>query len=200
MRPSDPSLDGRYDLAGWPLVRRLVQLRASFGTAHPRLLELGTGRGRDLIFLARNGFRVTGIDVSSAALERARRRAARLGVPMRLRLADFCTGRLGDRFDVVYSSCALGHVPPELRARRFREFKASTVPGGIHVVGVLSARSRRRHQDELSSGDSPYARDELRGYYSGWEILEAGERPFACRLGPRPHQHVVQTVIARRPR
>jgi SAM-dependent methyltransferase/mannose-6-phosphate isomerase-like protein (cupin superfamily) len=46
----------------------------------PRVLDLGCGEGRDSVFLARRGFDVTGVDVSRAALDKARERAAAEGV------------------------------------------------------------------------------------------------------------------------
>lgn len=41
-----------------------------------RALDVATGRGRNAIFLAERGFDVTALDISPAALEAARRRAA----------------------------------------------------------------------------------------------------------------------------
>ncbi len=45
-----------------------------------RALDLGCGRGRQSIYLARKGWRVTGVDYVARALETARRRAADAGV------------------------------------------------------------------------------------------------------------------------
>ena len=43
---------------------------------HGLALDVATGKGRNAIFLAEMGFRVVGLDISTIALEEARRRAA----------------------------------------------------------------------------------------------------------------------------
>jgi 2-polyprenyl-3-methyl-5-hydroxy-6-metoxy-1,4-benzoquinol methylase len=56
------------------LVREVAELRP--GTA----LDLATGEGRNAIWLARQGWRVTGLDFSAVALDKAREIATDLGV------------------------------------------------------------------------------------------------------------------------
>src|SRR5262245_34545887 len=57
--------------------QRLVEQTANLtpGTA----LEVGCGEGADAIWLAERGWQVTAVDVSTVALERAARQAARIG-------------------------------------------------------------------------------------------------------------------------
>jgi len=54
-----------------------------------RALDLGMGSGRNALYLAARGFRVTGVDVSSVAVALCQEKAARLGMavaaPARLR-------------------------------------------------------------------------------------------------------------------
>lgn len=45
-----------------------------------RALDVGCGTGRQAVYLARRGWRVTGVDLVDAALARARQRSAREGV------------------------------------------------------------------------------------------------------------------------
>ncbi|MPZ76094.1 MAG: methyltransferase domain-containing protein, partial [Deltaproteobacteria bacterium] len=51
-------------------------------------LDMATGNGRNALFLAERGFTVIGIDVSSIALEEARRRAAEKFLQITWRRAD----------------------------------------------------------------------------------------------------------------
>lgn len=51
-------------------------------------LDLGCGSGSNTVWLARQGFTVTGIDMSPAAIRRARRRAGRVGVAVRFVCGD----------------------------------------------------------------------------------------------------------------
>ncbi len=49
-------------------------------SSHPKLLDLGCGRGRHSITLAGRGYRVKGIDLSEEAIATAKKRAKRQGV------------------------------------------------------------------------------------------------------------------------
>ncbi|MGH3561192.1 MAG: class I SAM-dependent methyltransferase, partial [Mycobacterium sp.] len=67
-----------------PVVQQLVAYRALRG----EVLDPGTGPGHHAIYYASKGYSVTGIDVSSAAVERARRNAEHAGVTVDFRVAD----------------------------------------------------------------------------------------------------------------
>jgi SAM-dependent methyltransferase len=73
----------RYIRRGWkperepnPSLVREFESRAPGG----RLLDLACGEGRNAVWLASRGWRVTGVDFSGVALGRARKLAARRGV------------------------------------------------------------------------------------------------------------------------
>jgi SAM-dependent methyltransferase len=55
-----------------------------------RAIELGCGSGTNVIFLARQGFTVTGVDCAPTALASARSRAAEAGVTVEFLEADLC--------------------------------------------------------------------------------------------------------------
>ncbi|MCI4352674.1 MAG: class I SAM-dependent methyltransferase [Thermoplasmata archaeon] len=191
--------DGRFDVAGWYLVRGVVRLKKTLGPSSPSLIDLGMGRGRDLIYFARHGFRVLGVDLSPVGLEKAKRRAARLKVPIRTRLEDIRTYRLKGKFDVVFSSCTLNHLLPKLRARRFDHFKGATARGGIHAVNVFIPKPNYSPSLDMDPTGSPYRPGELRGYYWDWHILDSREFEFDCTFSGVPHRHALDVVIARRP-
>ena len=53
-----------------------------------RVLDVATGRGRNAVYLARQGFEVEGIDISHEALDAARQLAEASGVSLTLHLMD----------------------------------------------------------------------------------------------------------------
>ncbi|HET9297881.1 MAG TPA: class I SAM-dependent methyltransferase [Candidatus Binatia bacterium] len=55
---------------------------------HGLALDVATGKGRNAIFLAEMGFRVVGLDISTIALEEARRRAAEKSLEISWHVAD----------------------------------------------------------------------------------------------------------------
>jgi len=194
-----PGYEGRFDVIGWYLVRRVVGLRRTLGRPRPRLLDLGMGRGRDLIYFSRRGFRTLGVDISPAGLEKAKRRAARLDTPIRTRLADIRSLRLNERFDVVYSSTTMNYLQPRLRAGRFARYRTWTRPGGIHAVNAFTSDDGWEAPPDVDPNVQPFRPGELLGYYRGWRIIESRDFDYDCRFGGPAHQHTVDVVIARRP-
>ncbi|APW99869.1 SAM-dependent methyltransferase [Halobiforma lacisalsi AJ5] len=95
-----------------------------------RALDVATGTGRNALFLAEHGYDVDAIDVSDAALERARDRAAERGVEVdwiRTDLAEFdLEGEHAGEYDVITVSffAALEHLPA---------LKEALAPGGVLV-------------------------------------------------------------------
>lgn len=119
-----------------------------------RALDVATGTGRNALFLAEHGYEVDAVDVSDAAIERARERAADRGVDanwIRADLAEFDPGR--ERYDVITVSffAALEHLPA---------LKEALAPGGVllsehhlrssdPVAGPSTDRYRYRSNDLL---------------------------------------------------
>lgn len=194
-----PGYEGRFDALGWFLIGQVLRHRRPRGADHPTLVDLGMGRGRDAIYLSRCGFRVLGIDIDSRGIERCRRRAARLSVRLRTRAGDLRSVRLTERFDVVFSNCALNCLPRALRRARFGEFQRATTPGGVHAVNAFIHRPGAKPAPDLDPWASLYQPGELRRYYRGWEIQESREVRFDCPTPGTPHRHLLDVVVARKP-
>jgi ubiquinone/menaquinone biosynthesis C-methylase UbiE len=82
-------------------------------TRNMRLLDLGCGEGDYSVLLARGGFDVYGVDLSSGNLEKARERSARHGVADRTHFQQGVVEKLpfpDDYFDVVVGIDILHHV------------------------------------------------------------------------------------------
>lgn len=194
-----PRIDGRYDAAGWDLIGSIRRHRRLLGARTPRVIDLGMGRGRDMIFLGRRGFRVFGVDRWDAAMERGRRRAARLGLRFPMAVADLRGYRFPHPFDVVFSSTTLNCLPPAERPRRFESFQRGTRPGGLHAINVFVRGQGLGPGPEAEPLLAPYRRGELRSYYRDWDVLEARGLVFPCASPGPAHRHAVEAIVARKP-
>jgi 2-polyprenyl-3-methyl-5-hydroxy-6-metoxy-1,4-benzoquinol methylase len=96
-------------------------------------LDLGTGEGRNAIWLAERGWRVTAVDFSAAGLARAARLAAERGVNVTWVHADLLAwqpGKSGYQLVLI----AYIHLPPASLTRIFRTAAAAVAPGGTLLV------------------------------------------------------------------
>jgi SAM-dependent methyltransferase len=117
--------------------RQLVAEAAELppGTA----LDAGSGEGGDALWLAERGWRVTAVDFSTVALERASAQAAARGLGDRIEWlhADLGTWTPPEgRFDLVTAHYLHASWPD--RTAMFRRLAAAVAPGGtLLVVGHL---------------------------------------------------------------
>jgi len=105
------------------------------------ILELGCGSGRTLLPLARDGWRVTGVDASSTMLDRCRARLAKIpDADVQLVRADFRKLRLGRRFPLVICPFnAFMHLYTRDDIERFLAVvRAHLAPGGLFAFDVLN--------------------------------------------------------------
>jgi SAM-dependent methyltransferase len=118
-------------------VRALEAALADFG---PRgnVLELACGTGQWTERLSGYADRLTAVDAAPEALDINRARSH--GVPVRFVLGDLLSWRAQERFDVVFFSFWLSHVPPNSFARFWAMVADALAPGG-GVFVIDNARS-----------------------------------------------------------
>jgi SAM-dependent methyltransferase len=169
--------DAYYDVAA------LLQGRSAMTEIEERALELSGGvRGRDVLHVqchigfdaitfAQRGARVTAVDFSAQALQKARSIAERARVPVDWIESDVLAlpSALSERFDLAYASigaiCWIGDL-----ARWMKNVAATLRPGGRLVLvdlhpayGMIAGREPLRI-DFPYSFDGPHAFDEPGSY------------------------------------
>jgi D-alanine-D-alanine ligase len=136
------------------------QLEALLGIRTPlRILDLGCGQGRHAIELARRGYEVTGLDLSSYLLGVARERAEAEGLRVRWVLGDMRQALPGQQFDVVLSLfTTLGYFADQADDLRVARAAASMlVPRGRFFVEVVNGEriiDNFQERDWFTVGDT----------------------------------------------
>ncbi|QXE90727.1 class I SAM-dependent methyltransferase [Geomonas subterranea] len=95
-----------------------------------RSLDLACGEGRNSIYLAQHGFIATGVDISPRGLERARRRAAEVGVAVEFIEADLdCWRPQGEYHLILNFNFLMRELIPSLME--------ALVPGGVLLMETI---------------------------------------------------------------
>jgi len=149
-----------------------------------RALELAMGEGQNAVFLAGRGLDVTGLDISSVAVGRARARARAAGVPLRARVCDLEGRRLRRGW---YDLVTCFHY---LDRALFAEMAAALRPGGLLCLEIPTVRNLERHP--RPGRHHVLAVGELARAFPGLETVYARE-------GWMGGHHQAQ-LLARRPR
>jgi SAM-dependent methyltransferase len=161
-----------------------VHLTAEVDGLRPGLaLDAGCGHGADTLWLAANGWRVTAVDFSAAALAHARATAEAAGADIAARV-DWVEADLAnwaarpDRYDLV--ACLYVHVAGSV-AEMVLRMGAAVAPGGtLLLVGhrpvdpSTGAATPAAGQQQVSVDAALAALDP-----PSWEVLVAEDRPRA---------------------
>lgn len=80
-----------------------------------KLLDIGCGKGRNAVFLAKNGYHVTAFDLSLKGVEKTKKMANEAGVSINVFQANINEYRLDKEYDILFSTGVLHYIPAELR-------------------------------------------------------------------------------------
>jgi len=116
-----------------------------------KVLLLAEGEGRNAVFLAKQGYLVTAVDISSVGLEKAKKLAAENNVSIEVICEDLETFTLGEKkWDAIVSiSC---HLPPEVRQRLYNRIERALKPSGVFFL-----EGYRPEQLKFKTGGPPLA-------------------------------------------
>ncbi len=119
------------------VARRLADLFRVLGVR--RILEAGCGSGRDALFYAREGFDVTGTDLSENGLRWARRRAKADGVDLTLLRDELVETRLPpESFDAVVAIHLVHLQPAMVRQAMLNQLWRLTRDAGLIAMANYS--------------------------------------------------------------
>lgn len=127
--------DRRYAEQPWSVVPDVSLVELVTPLAPGRALDLGCGTGRNALWLARQGWAVTGVDASAVGLQIAADQARREGLSLTLGRADLLEYEPAlESFDLVV--IANIHLAPEQRDEFFaRAARAVADSGHLYITG-----------------------------------------------------------------
>ncbi len=146
-----------------------------------RALDLACGNGRNALWLAQRGWKVTAVDNSTTAIETLLHRAAQLSLAVDAQVADLEKSE----FTIEPGRWDLIAVCYYLQRSLFEVCKSALVPGGVIVaITLLVEPGKENSPFRLQPG-------ELRSYFQDWEILH-------YREGQDQLRHAISEIVARR--
>lgn len=98
-----------------------------------RILCIAEGEGRNALFLARKGFRVTAVDFSEAGISKLLKAASLEGLSIEAKVEDLMNFDMGKTaWDGVVSIFA--HLPPSLRKKVHQNVQEALKPEGLLIL------------------------------------------------------------------
>jgi len=141
----DPDLD-----------RALTKLNLQSGTA----LDIGTGPGTQAMALALLGFKVTGTDLSAAAVSKAETKAKEKGLDIIWKQDDILNSKLEEKFDFVFDRGCFHVLPPEQRQDYVLVVDRLINPNGYLFLKCFS------HKETREAGLYRFTQEEIKEIFS----------------------------------
>jgi SAM-dependent methyltransferase len=201
---TDVYAEGRQ-LNRYPFDSVVAFVYANAPTRDARILEVGCGAGNNCWFAAREGFRVSGLDISPSAIDFGRSRLSDDGLDGDLRVGDVTELPFADAsFDLAIDRYAIAYCGFSGAVRAVAEVRRVLMPGGRFLFIAPSHANRALGDGEdgadgltldITTGPlagtrqiqffSPDALDEL--FATGWrihsqELVEARDRRTGWQL------------------
>jgi len=118
-----------------------------------RVLDLGCGAGRHLIYLAQKGFDAYGIDISGEAIKKAKLRLNKLGFSANLKVGSMTSLPYRDNFfDALISTTTIHHGMIQQIKKTIREIERVMKPAGLIFITVPKKRSKKKIPKERLFG------------------------------------------------
>ncbi|MEZ6047371.1 MAG: class I SAM-dependent methyltransferase [Planctomycetaceae bacterium] len=148
-----------------------------------RALELGCGTGTNSIYLAKQGFDVTAIDISERALETAAMKAHEANVEVRFILGDLCDLHLvTSPFDFVFDRGCY-HCVRKIDLPGFMDtLNKYTHPGSLWLT--LCGNSKEEHDEHIPKVSQTELASELSGLFDLVHMREFHFQDEGEREGP----------------
>ncbi len=172
--------DGVFDTPS-PLVVRFAGNLAA-GSA----LDLAAGPGRNSIYLAQLGWRVTAADGSAVAIDILRERAREKMLSVETQVGDLEAGE----FEIAAAAFDLVLSCYYLQRSLIPGMKSGLRPGGLLIMIVHLADA-----DQPQGTPARAYPGELRAAFEGWPVLHYREG----QPGENCHRHAVAELVARKP-
>lgn len=166
-----------------------------------KILDLGCGSGWLSIYLAREGFQVTGVDIADHALELAQMWAKSEDLSIKFDVGDLADMKYTENaFDGIVANSIFEHLTYDLALSTMITLQSILKPGGKFIGCFDKVGTGPGEYFKLEDGTQVYtdkgragmmlryfSDDELKEFFDGWEIeqfetLESGSRFVVAKL------------------
>jgi len=168
--------------------------------AGARVLAVADGEGRNGVWLALRGCKVSSVDISPVAIEKAKKLARDHEVGIEFAVADLMEWEWPEAtFDAI-ACIFIQFASPRMRKSLFDGFSKALRPGGVLIMEGYGVKQLQYTSGGPKELENLYTLQMLREAFAAWEILLLREYDAVLDEGPR-HRGMAALVdlVARKP-
>ncbi len=169
-----------------------------------RILDVGSGQGRNALHLARQGHQVTAVDSSRTATRALYETAENEGLPIQVACKDISQYPLnGQSYDVVLTISVLCHLDPGVIEEVAARMTEALCPGGLLVAEEFTPDDPGARDGETASEFAPlvknyFSPENLKQLFSPLDPVHCQTHSVTDTTHGEQHKHSLIRYVGRR--
>ncbi len=159
-----------------------------------KVLDIGVGEGRNALFLVKQRFEVTGVDILKEAVDKFLKFARDKKLDVSGVISDIVNFDFKQNYDVIISVATLHLISKDKVIDIIKKIKEHTKPNGINLLTVFTKK-------DVGFEEYPnlyfFDKNELKELYKDWQILEY-KNYIKKETHGKPHKHHICVLIAKK--
>ena len=162
-----------------------------------KVLDIGCGEGKDAVYMAERGCKVTAFDITESGIRKTKLLAAKKGIKLNAFVADINDFDIEDKFDIVYSTGTIQYLFDNNIDSFFEKIKSIVNVGGYVYFNVFVDKPFLELPPDWDKEEKMWKTGDLFKHFADWEICKMEEIIFEDNSGGVKHYHCMDTVIAK---
>ena len=164
------------------------------------ILDLGCGEGKDSVYLAKKGFKVTAVDFSKESIHKTKQLAEQNDLNIKTvnsKIKSFL--EYHNYFDAIVCINSLQFIDQKEIKETVDLIKSRTNQNGFNVISSFVAQNEIMKKKAKWNEIYLFDKGELKKIYQNWKIIFYEEKLGAWEShGGKPHKHYIVNLIAQK--
>lgn len=162
------------------------------------VLDIGTGEGRNAIFVADKGLKVDAFDMLPNGIKKLNYISEKLGVNVNSFVCNIVDYQYPKKYDLIIAHGVLQFINIELRNKCISDMKEHTKLGGYNII-VIFTDVEKIPEDLAEAMVGVFQEGEIKEYYNDWEIVDYQSYIFRDEhVNGIKHTHSVNKLIVKK--
>ena len=178
-------------------LKELIQVTGK-NPSELRVLDIGCGEGKDAVYMAECGCKVSAFDITESGIRKTKMLAEKRGVEIDAFVADINELNLNQQYDLIYSTGTIQYLFDDRIEPFFDHLKEITAVGGYVYFNVFVDKPFLPLPPDWDKEEKMWKTGQWFTRLADWEIIKMDEIFLDCNSSGIPHVHCMDTVIAKR--
>lgn len=183
----------------------LVEAIKKYQIPKGKALDIGAGEGRNSLYLTHLGFDVDALEPTRDGAQKIKNGAKKNSLRVNVINTDYLSHQSEDsQYDFILAATSLDHMNKEYINEAIKNLKRSLKIGGFIYIVVFTEDDPGYLKNSVQASEcSPFIqhyfkKEELREYFSDFNILFYDEYEKEDRSHGKPHYHAKAKIIAQK--